>query len=122
MQAANWGHLERLVILGTSMSSHADTQPLLAALAGSGGYTGQTAAASSLAAGLSRTNMGAAQLQLQQPSLLPGSDAVAVAMQHGRVVEVVCPDCAAHGVGVSVHMFRRQSSHARATVPSRSPV
>lgn len=35
-----------------------------------------------------------------------GVDMVSLAYKQGRVVEVLCPDCGAHGVGVAVHLFR----------------
>lgn len=80
-QAANWSsseRLQRLAILGSSMRSLTDTQGLLQALVtqGAAGHGGMRA-----------------------------MSAVQQAYAQGRVVEVPCPDCAAHGVGVAVHLF-----------------
>ncbi|KAF8072549.1 hypothetical protein HT031_000209 [Scenedesmus sp. PABB004] len=80
--AANADQLHRLAVLGTSLRSLAETEGLLDALldggAGDGGGGGGGAAA-----------------------------ALADACRGGRLVEVAAPDCAAHGVGVAVHLWRR---------------
>jgi hypothetical protein len=83
-QAANLDRLQLLTILGTSMRSHTDTAPLVAALTGA-------------AAGDSQGSSGVVPLVHQQ----------------GRVCEAIAPDCAAHGVGVAVHMFRRLPAPVR---------
>lgn len=99
VQAANMpDRLHQLAILGTSMSSLSNTQSLFSALVGEGtdagsSGTGQLAGSSTL---------GDAQQQQQQ------ADMVSLAYMQGRVVELPCPDCSAHGVGVSVHMFKQR--------------
>lgn len=97
LQEANWHQLHQIAIFGTSLSSLSNTQALFTALVeeGAGAAAGSpTSSGSSMA--------GAAPLGLQQPA----ADMVSVAFKEGRVVEVLCPDCAAHGVGVSLHTFR----------------
>ena len=37
-----------------------------------------------------------------------GTDFVNQAYSQGIVVDIMAPDCAAHGVGVAVHLFRQQ--------------
>lgn len=77
-QGANLDRLHAMVILGSSMRSHADAAPLLAALEAADG----------------RQEEGGM------------TDLVTLLDRQGRLVEVAAPDCAAHGVGVAVHMFR----------------
>jgi hypothetical protein len=91
LQAANNGHLQQLSIFGTSMRSLADTQALVAAL------TSEPAAATAAAAAAGASQRAAAQQV----------DVLQLAYQQGCVMEVPSPDCAAHGVGVAVHLFSR---------------
>jgi hypothetical protein len=79
--------LHQLAILGTSMSSLSNTQSLFTALVGEGTGTGSSEAG---------------QQQQQE------ADMVSLAYMQGRVVELPCPDCSAHGVGVSLHTFKQR--------------
>jgi hypothetical protein len=88
LQAANNGNLQQLSIFGTSMRSLADTQALVAALT-----SGPAAAAAAVG--------GSKSAVAQQ------IDVLQLVYQQGCVLEVPCPDCAAHGVGVAVHLFSR---------------
>lgn len=97
VQAANWGQLQQVAILGTSMSSFSNTQSLFDALVAESQGAPQGMASSSPAG---RQGAGLGQQQQQQ------ADMVSLAYSQGRVVEMPCPDCSAHGVGVSLHMFR----------------
>lgn len=96
MQAANWGQLQQVAILGTSMSSLSNTQSLFTALVAESEGGPQSTQGSSPAGGAQQ----GASLGQQQ------ADMVSLAYSQGRVVEMPCPDCGAHGVGVSLHMFR----------------
>lgn len=99
-QEANWHQLHQIAIFGTSLSSLSNTQALFTALVekGAGAAAGSPTSSGSSMPGASPS--GAAPLQQ------PAADMVSVAFKEGRVVEVLCPDCAAHGVGVSLHTFR----------------
>lgn len=98
MQAANLPQLHQLAILGTSMSSLSNTQSLFTALVSeSQSIEGPgTAGAEQLASS-------------SMPTRQQETDMVSVAFQKGLMVEFPCPDCSAHGVGVSLHMFKQQS-------------
>ncbi len=96
MQAANWAQPQQLAILGTSMSSLSNTQSLFAALVEEGQGSAQSMLSSQPA-----SQDGRAGGQQQQQA-----DKVSLAFKQGRVSETPCPDCGAHGVGVSLHMFR----------------
>jgi hypothetical protein len=71
------------------MRSLADTQALMAALASN----------PAAAAAAADTSQSAAAQQV---------DVLQSAYQQGCVLEVPSPDCAAHGVGVAVHLFSRE--------------
>lgn len=89
--------LHQLAILGTSMSSLSNTQSLFSALVSEGAGAG-----SSETGQLPRSStLGGAQQQQQ-------ADMVSLAYMQGRVMELPCPDCSAHGVGVSVHIFKQR--------------
>jgi hypothetical protein len=116
LQAANNGHLQQLAVFGTSMRSLADTQALVAALAA------DPAAAAGSTAGAFEA-IGKVQQQQQQAASIAtsseqsssagagaaGADVLQLAYQRGCVLEVPSPDCAAHAVGVAVHLFLKGS-------------
>lgn len=113
-QAANQEQLQQLAIFGTSMRSLSDTTALFEALVGGSSLEQpmSRAAARSPAAGV--CDVQDAQAAALQPGGRPGAaaDIVSTAYQQGRVLEVPCPDCAAHGVGASLHLFRAQQQQA----------
>lgn len=103
MQAANNGHLQQLAVFGTSMRSLADTQALVAAL------TAEPAASAAAPAGASNVinrMLDVSSAEQSSSAVAQQGDVLQLAYQRGCVLEVPCPDCAAHGVGVAVHLFR----------------
>lgn len=102
LQAANWAQMQQLAILGTSMSSLSNTQSLFTALVAESDGPPQ-GVNSSQPTGNDSSPSRQPQPRGQQPQQ---SDMVSLAYKQGRVVETPCPDCGAHGVGVSLHMLR----------------
>jgi hypothetical protein len=101
-QEANWHQLHQVAIFGTTLSSLSNTQALFTALVEEGAAGGDPSSSST---GSSRSVPGESPRDAAPPQQ-PAADTVSVAFKEGRVVEVLCPDCAAHGVGVSLHTFR----------------
>ncbi|WIA28459.1 hypothetical protein OEZ86_011003 [Tetradesmus obliquus] len=101
--AANNGHLQQLAVFGTSMRSLADTQALVAAL------TAEPAASAAAPAGRSNVinrMLDVSSAEQSSSAVAQQGDVLQLAYKRGCVLEVPCPDCAAHGVGVAVHLFR----------------
>jgi hypothetical protein len=104
LQAANNGHLQQLAVFGTSMRSLADTQALVAALTAEPPPPPAAAASGAFNATAQQRDVSSAGQS--SSAVAQRADVLQLTYQRGCVVEVPCPDCAAHGVGVAVHLFR----------------
>jgi hypothetical protein len=80
------------------MSSLSNTQSLFSALVNESEGTVVTSTAAQ------EPRAGQLQDASQQQAQ---TDMVSVAFKQGRVAELPCPDCSAHGVGVSLHVFKQ---------------
>lgn len=93
------------------MRSLADTQALFQSLTGHAPAGDDACNSKGSETGIAGDVIAAAATAAAGPSCqqAPGThetDYTKLAYQQGHVLEVVAPDCAAHGVGVAVHLFK----------------